>query len=368
MRWITRYCVGGGMAMALASVNGRAAALPDSLCAACVTTVGAGATLGALVSDFETVPYLQSRLGSPWFCYNDASGRADIGSRSDFTDITKGAKTDTSDFSIPPKLAINGNGRVGNGASIDFTMGHQYYEISGFLPLEPFAGIGLRLSNDEGATYDLATDSAKGIYFEYRLSGTGVAKVRFEARGYQADWPASLDSHRAWWNLSLPATGGAWKGAKVMFADLQLAQEAKDHLDSADQALNTKEMMYFQWSVSEAPGTSGSLSIDNVYLIGSKKITPLPTGIRKPERASLAGKADIRSSGRSLSIRMPPGVQGGRVSVRNLRGETLVEKSISSHEIELEVPEGRKGVAIVVVESNDAAGIGKTSSRLISLP
>ena len=289
----------------------RGAASVEPVCTSCVVPVGLGAAKGALFSDFETPPFTGSRIGTDWFSFNDGEGRYSSEDRAGTSAITRGARIDTADPSIRPQLIIKGNGRIGNGASIDFTIGKPFYEISALIPTQPFVGLAVRLANDNGDAYDMSADGCQGVYFEYRLSGAGIQTVRFEARAYQPDWPSSFDAHRIWWNVNLPATNGEWKGAQVLLADLVFPEEGKLGLDSARRALDLKSMTYLQWSITAAPGSNGSLSLDNVHLIGAKQLTPLPSGIRGQHRnRTWTDPPAIRFTGHGITVEFPERLRG----------------------------------------------------------
>ncbi len=357
-----------GLSMVLSPFVAHSFALPDTLCTSCLTTLGSGPSLGKLFSDFDSIPFLQSKIGTNWFCFNDAEGRFDVQSRSDFSDITKGALNDTIDLSSPPELQIHGNGKTGNGAAIDFTIGKPFYEISALTKTKPFLGLGVRLSNDGGMTYDLEKDSSTGIYFEYKLSGSGIQQVRFEARAYQQTWGTYFDTHRIWWNLPVPETGGVWKAAKILWTNLVLPQEAKDKIDSADRPLNKKEMMFFSWSVSGDSGMKGSLSLDNVYLVGAKKITPLPIkGSSQKRPFSMGGNLQVRLSGKFLLLSVSSRNTILSISLLNIHGATVLQAAINSDHSELNIASLTKGICFVVVKWKGLNGKLMSYSRPIGL-
>lgn len=296
------------LAVSLTLSHAGAGRPKDPPCTACVGQVGMGPSLGPLLSDFETAPFAKSTLGTGWFGFNDAEGRIDITQASDYSTFIRGVTMDSENPTVPIRLDIQGNGRTGNGAAIEFTLGKQFYPISSFTPVDPFIGLGLELSNDRGDTYNLATDSAKGIYFEYRLAGSGVALVRFEARAYQPDWSVMMDQGRHWWGRSLPATGGAWKGARILFLELVMPEEGKALVDSARRPLNSREMMFMQWSVYGEAGAAGSLALDNVHLMGARSLTPLSVPRKVARRPLMStGKAAslVTLNGRAVGPRMP---------------------------------------------------------------
>lgn len=300
------------------------AAVPeDTPCLACVSEVSGEAPPGQLFSDFDQPPKDVSRLGTTWFCYNDAQGRTDISARSDYSNILGGALVDTADPASKPQLRIDGNGRVANGAAIDFTVGKQYFAISSFKPSEPHVGIGARLQDDLGGTYDLSRDSVTGFYFEYRLSGTGVGTVRLEARAYQPSWPGEIESSRLWWGRSLPSTGGAWKAARVMLSDLRLPAEGEALLDSAQRPLNIREMTDLQWSVYGQPGGAGTLALDNVRFLGARRLTPLHASIPARRGFGEAPRIQARLSGSFLVANLPGGTQADFLELVSPGGRTV---------------------------------------------
>lgn len=319
----------------------------DPPCTSCVVQVGLGPSLGILLSDFDSAPVAQSRLGTGWSGFNDAEGRIDISGPSDYSRFTRGALVDSAMPAGPSALVIQGNGRVGNGAAIEFALGKKFYPISSFTPVEPFIGLSLALSNERGDTYDLATDSVAGIYFEYRLAGTGIALVRFEARAYQPDWSVAVDQGRHWWGRSLPTTGGAWQGARILFSELQMPEEGKALVDSARRPLNTREMMFLQWSVYGDTGSAGSLALDHVYFIGARSLTPLPSPIRrKPIQGPVASSDRIKPwvSGRLLHASVPLATVGNSVALIAPGGEVVYQGVLPVGSFDLDLSRYPKGL------------------------
>jgi hypothetical protein len=231
-------------------INGVEVVPPDL----CVSCAGAPVTTpsGAKFSDFEVEPYSQNGSGYYWFSYTDvaAGGASAITSGLDGDDI----------------LSINGGGRVGNGAAIDFTLGSTF--SSGGFSIRPFVGLGTNLTDDAGTLYyDGLADGATGIYFDYQTSAT-MSDITLEV--YDENSYKELRGSGVVHYIKLPGTGGVWRGATVPFTSLMLpGWDEVNALPANVKVFNKAKIMKVQFKFQNNGGVVGALALDNVYFTGA---------------------------------------------------------------------------------------------------
>jgi hypothetical protein len=222
----------------------------------------------ALLSGFETTPVNLNAAGGWWYCYNDGEGRTDITSRTDYSDINAGVTIDPAlALGKAPTIAISGHGKTGNGAYIGFQLGKTF--IQGIDVIKPFAGIGTSLSDVLcTAFYSGVVDGATGVMFDYLI--TGIDYLRFEVVSSN-----DLSAQGIVWSRLLPR-GTVWQTAVVPFDSLKLPDlDRIKAMDPTLTMLKKNELKKIQFAVQDVPGLQGTIAIDNVYLIGASKITPI---------------------------------------------------------------------------------------------
>lgn len=237
---------------------------PDLIADDQLRTAGTAASLtGEMLSDMNDKPYNRNALGYYWYCYNDAEGRSVTVPGEEFSEIIDGAVTDTVD-PTKPIIVIDGNGYDNtNGAYINFQLGPTYTENG--TTIKPFVGVGTRLSDNLGTTFfDAEAAGATGLYFDYMTSG-GVDMVRLEVKADQVFPNAGIVHY-----ILLPATDGQWQGVLVPWTALKLPDwEEVNQLPPSMKALKTSALEQIQWAYQGNAGTTGALSVDNVFLVGA---------------------------------------------------------------------------------------------------
>ncbi|GBU21741.1 hypothetical protein R80B4_01641 [Fibrobacteres bacterium R8-0-B4] len=143
------------------------------------------------------------------------------------------------------------DGRLGNGLSAAFT-------IAGTDADDRYAGVGFDLidANDLEET-PLNASNFNGIYFEYKTTGTGVDKIKFEVIEKAGGGGKNF-------YINLPGTGGGWKAAVVNFNTLVFPSWA-----TPVRTFSKTELVKLQFAYT-ALG-SGTIAIDNVYFLGDDK-------------------------------------------------------------------------------------------------
>ena len=333
---------------------------PREACASCVHAVATQPSPSALFSNFETAPLNQHAAGLYWFCYNDAAGR-NVGSETEFSDITAGALKDATDITAPPLIQIGPTGQGGgNAATIEYQLGPTYTE--GTTAIKPFVGVGASLSDRNNTMfYNATNDNAKGVYFEYQC--TGVPYLRFEVQTNQVFPNVGIVFHRL-----LPATvGTAWASATVMFDSLMLPNWAEVAvLPPSAKIPKLTELKQFQWAVQGAAGSIGKISIDNVYLVGATRVTPVGTGVLNPfSQTKLTAGITARLVGNMVMVDLSKAVRNaaGKIAVMDLRGSVVSQKNIS---------EGKDGMLTMNLK-NTAKGmyflrVSMTGNKSVTVP
>jgi hypothetical protein len=319
--------------------------MPPTLC----PIIGApGTGTGALLGDLEGTMPTQNKYGEFWYAYNDAEGRTVTAGQ--FSEIFGGVKVNPLD-PTEVDLFIQGNGQGGtNGAFIQFQLGPTYLE--GTETIDPFVGVGTRLSDNLGLTYyNAAADGATGVYFEYQMTGGDFLK--FEVKANQNFGKAGIMHHC----LVPPTAAGVWQSVSVKFSELFLPdwKEVK-LLTAAQKVLNTMALEKFQWAVQSDAGTKGTIAVDNVYLLGATAITPKAPVMRKsrsvPKLHAAAGEGTI-------TVRYPfQRLKEATVQLINPTGQVLAAKPVYRVETStfFETTGLASGIYMVRLKGMDSAG------------
>lgn len=214
-----------------------------------------------------------------------------------FTDVDNGGLSTVT-------FSTEGNGfNSANAASAEFTFHKGTYAYNGFI------GLGVNWVATEGTTVDIR--STTGITFSYKGSANRLVfqssdVTDFDYYGY--DLPATS----TWTTVTIPWSSfsqGGWGVAKSSIA-----------LDKA---------VSLAWQATDADNVSGSLSIDNIQIVGTVnlptvKLTPSSLYIRSEKsiqtRPLSNGSIEVFASSpiRSLEIR---DIQGQLIYSANLNGK-----------------------------------------------
>lgn len=232
---------------------------------ACPTCVSAVAGTGGMLSDMQTAPLNKNAVGYYWYAYNDAAGRTPAPTaQSQFSEIFEGVTADPLDITKPIFTVSPAKGAAAsNGAYIGFTLGPTY--LQGTEVIQPFVGIGTRLSDELGTTPTNLAGST-GLSFSYSTkAGSTFEYIRVEAKAIQSFGTNAGIIH----SVLLPTTNGEWKEAIIPWTKFKLPNWTEvAAIPVAEQALKLAAMEKFQWAVQGAPGTTGGFAIDNVRIEG----------------------------------------------------------------------------------------------------
>jgi hypothetical protein len=321
---------------------------------ACMTCLGApGAGTGALLSDFETLPKQQNKAGFYWYAYNDAAGRT-VASQADYSEIFGGV---TPNALVPtkPDLTIAGakgyNG--GDGAFIEFTLGPTY--VQGANTIKPFVGVGTRLADELNVAHLNATGST-GISFDYKTTGADIDYIRMEVKDER-----NLGAGIVHFAL-MPGTKGEWKSATIPWTKLQLPDYDEVKL-IADQTLHIGSLEQVQWTFQGDPKKTGSISVDNVKIMGMTAIDTSKVGILAQGHGMRSGLI-ARAAGDRIQVTcaFPAGRNLGAVELLDTRGRVLsrADVDVQGGARMLELPSARagsaKGVRYLRVQARNEAG------------
>jgi len=291
-------------------------------CLTCVGAPGKKPFPAALLSDMDTFPYERNARGYYWYSYSDGAGRNVPAS--DFSSITGGAIINAVDptlstILIGPNADPSLNWVKGyngtNGADIQFTLGKSFAKVGS----SPFVGVGTELWNDaaQSGAYNAAADNVVGVYFDYMLSGAdSLMVVRLEV--YANDFSINGEVHY----IDLPYTGpGVWKGATVQFSKLVLPQWN----GVVPVALDVTQLKKLQWTVQDAPGTTGEVAIDNVYFLVARIIFPIsakPIKFRRNPVNAMDGISTSIING-ALRINVTQEISNASVTLVNTMGSVV---------------------------------------------
>jgi hypothetical protein len=323
---------------------------PPSMCPV-IGEAGIGANLGAALSDMEGEEPNQNAYGEYWYAYNDAEGR--VVGPGEFTDVFGGVVPDPFDPTVID-IKIDGNGYGGtNGAYIQFQLGPTYVE--NLETIKPFAGVGTRTSDNLGlGFYNATLDNATGIYFDYKTEG--ATWVSFEVKANQ-EFPNPGIVH----HCLAPGTNGLWKSATVAFADLVLPSwDEVNQLPAAMKILKTNALEKLQWAVQDEPGIQGSLTVDNVHLIGATSIT----GVETPgSRSRLVPEMQITAGRSTVIITIPGAEQEMAVTVMNAAGEAVASQWTMNGSVSISADKLSGGVYFAQVSMTGSDGKQNTVKK-----
>jgi hypothetical protein len=346
--------------------------IPPDVKMSCIGPAGAGATLGAALSTLDVLPYNQNAAKGYWYCYNDVGKRA-VTSQTEFSAITAGATIDATSLTTAPLLAIDGQGQNStNGAYIEFELGKNYIDAG--TTVRPFVGLGTSLSDKlETTYYNAKADGATGVYFDYKTSGTAL-NMRFECVADNVAFKNPGIVHY----LLFPNTKGEWKGAKVLFTDLMLPNwKEVTALTASDKAINTAALKKLQWAVQDGAGTTGSLAIDNVYMIGATKITPIGAGapvvFQNANQKNAGIRALFANHNLMVTLTQNQAIASGSVALLNAKGATIAHTAVQPTAANatvaktLNVGNVAKGIYFYTVTLNYANGLHYTTKVPVSI-
>lgn len=211
---------------------------------------------------------------------------------------------------------------------IKYTLGPKYKKVSLINPLdtnivEPFVGIGLTFV-DEDSAYVYNADSVQGVYFDYKLNSTTDAYLMFSVITKQ-----KFIAEGAKYYVKLPATGDAWKGAVVGFDHLDLPPwDDKD--TAAIYNFRKDSILGLQWSIEGDSGNTGTIAIDNVYLLDSVNIIPIITDPISFKNNGMNYKVNFRQFNNRLSFAVPTGTRFVSAKLYNIQGREVALHTIKT--------------------------------------
>jgi hypothetical protein len=297
--------------------------VPPNACLTCVTALTP--KTGTLLSDLEAVvsparAANQNTVGGYWYAYNDISARVSPPPGT-FSDILIGAPTDP--LTNKPVFAVTpakGAGDATGGAYIKFALGNAFPENGEVI--QPFVGIGTKLSDQLGTQFFNATGST-GLSFDYWTEAPAVGQtllvdyVTLEVKANQSLGTNTGAVH----HILLPATAGVWKTATVPWTTLVLPDWTGV---IAGTALDFTKLDQIQWAVKASPTTTGALSVDNVRFIGTANSIA-------PRASKTAGGLKMsQASGRmQVAYKLPAGVDAVDFSIVDMKGTVVDARHVS---------------------------------------
>jgi len=300
--------------------------VPPAACMSCIGAQGAGT--GLLLSDLEPAETgvigggTQNKVGGFWYAYNDVGTRA-VTAPSQYSSIFEGIVTPSVDPLVPILVASPAKGAAASaGAYIRYELGPTYTDNGNVV--QPFVGLGTRVSNNLGTSFLNATGST-GISFDYWTdTSSALGYIQLECKANQV---LSATNAAVVHYVLLPATAGVWKSATVPWTSLVLP----DWAESPPLALNplkVAELEKFQWAVKASPGLKGAIAVDNVKIIGMTAFPAL--GIVNHGSKSARGlRMSQISGGMLVDYALPAGVDGAVINVIDLSGAVVASRSVS---------------------------------------
>jgi hypothetical protein len=289
-----------------------------------------GLAANNMLCDFDL--NVKNSVGYYSYCYTDIDANPTAGSSST---ITSGATLveETQKYTLIPS-----DGGVGGTpcASIAFELGTNF--IEGANTVQPFVGIGTNLvsTGEEGGgmgeVFDLTPGTA--VYFDYKLQSDNVKFVQFELGTDQ-----TFGNPGAVYYVKCPNTLGEWKSARIELAATPAELVLPKWDDVTQTALDKTKTMKFQWKAQGAARATGTLAIDNVYLVGREIAPPkvIRTGMRAASAPFLVKQYNNQAQ---VSFALPQNIRSARVDLVSVQGKVLASQNVtrngsSNHQVAL---------------------------------
>jgi|GEM_PF-3359127 hypothetical protein len=240
-----------------------------------------------LVDDCEDNDHI-TNLGSEWFTYTDVADKG----KSTITPVTK-------EDEIFFEMTAGGYNNSEYAAKIDFKLDKGDFEY------DPFVGLGFEMAPD-GEPVDIS--SATGISFFYKGDfGDAKCALKIESKSVTelgADYSYNLPSSNEWTEVNI-----TWD----KFLQPKWAEPVE---------LDLKRVPKFQWQIQGKTGSSGTLWVDDIHLIGYSIAS---TGVQPKNNLQTINKSDLRifiRNGSDLYIAFSANRPGPvRLSLYDLNGK-----------------------------------------------
>jgi len=330
-----------------------------------------------LLSDFDqevfqptdgSFPYRsQNRLGGPWYAFTDAldapvpsdivmgtwydpqylvdaNGKAcDPENAAGCTQGGAGLNIDgvgagqsvngipvTPDMIIGEDMEGNSMGHNSSAAPfIAFNMGPGWIDSDGEA-IRGFVGIGTKLSEDENGTFNAAapgltgpgafTGDVKGVWFMYRTVGMNHLVVSVvDQTALNHSNPASATR-----SVRIAGTNGQWMGARITWDKF-----APPSWSNWTTPLDLTKLVELQFRHEADQGT-GSITIDNVYLIGANLGAPQSVKRLSSKAAVSAMRASYSRGSVNVNWNAPSNISSGKISLVNIKGATVASQPVKA--------------------------------------
>jgi hypothetical protein len=334
--------------------------IPKDECRDCDgKTLPAGTKM--LISDFEGSAdnpgaLLKNTLGYYWYPYTDAKARTDGSVASAIRGTGVWVEDPNTGEDV---LNAVGNGNGGNGIYAPYVLGPSPFEQDKDgkkQNLTAFAGVGTNLFDTSSYEYTNAT-GATGIYFEYKTTDVDFLSVEVSDKldVDKAGPDGDNDDGQVWYRK---VKGSAtWTGAIINFSDLVLPKWIKAGDRRYGVPLKLSELAKIQFKyVGTKPG---SISIDNVYLLG---IASTGSGVKLAGSKAMASGLRVSYSRGNVGVNWNTASQvaSGKVQLVNTKGRVVASAPIASAagRVTANLGAGKipTGMYFVRVNAKDASG------------
>ena len=134
-------------------------------------------------------------------------------------------------------------------------------------------------------------------------------------------------------------------------------------MTEAQKVLRTNALEKLQWAVQDVPGTTGSLAIDNVHLVGATAVT----GVAHDEFSAqkLINQMDISKGRGSIRISLPTQIQSvnyTEVQILNAAGKAIAVHKASAFDNSVSFETDRFSNGVYFVRLNMVKKDGKVQS------
>jgi hypothetical protein len=269
----------------------------------------------ALLCNYNTS--MKNGLGYYSFCFTDIDANPIAGNSSV---ITAGAVLDvvTSNYVLE---ASEGGMNSTKCAQILFQLGTTITQATD--TVQPFLGIGTNLVATDLSGFPLDfrdLSSIVTVYFDYKLQSTAVNSVQFEFCTDQA-----FGNPMALYHVKCPNTGGIWKSARVELLSSAAELVLPKWDDVVQIPLDRTKAVKFKWKVQGPSGSTGTLAIDNVYILndGTKEI-------RFGNKPAIKSAFNVKQfyNLAQVSFALPQSVSNARVALVSMQGKVLGSQSV----------------------------------------
>lgn len=302
-----------------------------------------------LFSNFENAKVAErtkNRVNQYWYVYTDAEARTDPAAASIFTSGLNAVGT----LAIPEGLGASAT----NGINVTFELGSAFSD--GTNTIRPFCGIGTNLGIDTVATsfFDATASSGTGLYFDYNSDVEIAVEI--------ADDLLRADNAGLVFYALLPATTG-WSNVTIPWASFVLPEwDEVTALPAADKTLHVNKLKKIQWKMQNDALTTGVVSIDNVYIVGS---TYLGIGVVHGKNSFARQGVSFYQENNRVNLDLSKSSSAvSNVALLNSLGKVVASKNVAANTKSFSLPlqNQASGVYVLKVTSVDGSSVVRPMS------